>query len=37
MYSLIITYYKIRVAVTAAGNEQYEVGMKTVTVKVKVK
>ena len=29
--------YKIVVAVTAAGNEQYEAGTKTVTVKVKGK
>ena len=29
--------YKIVVAVTAAGNDQYEAGRKTVTVKIKVK
>ena len=29
--------YKIKVEVTAAGNDQYEAGTKTVTVKVKVK
>ena len=29
--------YKIKVAITAAGNDKFEAGTKTVTVKVKVK